>query len=275
MRSVDDVVELWQSDFEEGTYRIETSGTYKIMEDITFDFNAGDLDNPNDGISWWPNSDQVDKYPGAGSTKDIYYLGFIAGITVETDDVIIDLNGYTLSMSKALYYQQRFFSCISLKSVAFPLNQGPGFFGFDPKYPSNVVIKNGVIGLSSHHGIHGHYNNDVLIQDVHIQNFETHGVQMSYFKNLKMENVEIGPSSTVAYLKGEYAYARWTVQALERIQETGTYNDIFPVTFSGRDESMEFDDVIETLRDLMDIAFKAVMNIEEYDDDDEQFQLAQ
>merc|ERR1719361_1728224 len=273
MRSVDDVVELWQSDFEEGTYRIETSGTYKIMEDIVFDFNAGDLYDPNSGTSWWPTSDQVDDYPGAGSTRDIYYLGFIAGITVETDDVIIDLNGYTLTMSQALYYQQRFFSIISLKSVAFPLNQGPGVFGADPKFASNVVIKDGTIGLSSHHGIHGHYNKDVTIENVHVRDFETHGVQMSYFEDLKMKNVEIGPSSTIAYLKGEYAYARWTVSALERIMKTD-YNDIFPITFSGRDEALEFEEIISNLRSLMDIAFKAVMGIEGFADDDPQYRIA-
>merc|ERR1719361_2759784 len=274
MRSVDDVVELWQSDFEEGTYRIETSGTYKIMEDIVFDFNAGDLSNPNDGISWWPTSDQVDDYPGAGSTRDIYYLGFIAGITVETDDVIIDLNGYTLTMSQALYYQQRFFSIISLKSVAFPLNQGPGVFGADPKFASNVVIKDGTIGLSSHHGIHGHYNKDVTIENVHVRDFETHGIQMSYFHDLTMKNVEIGPSSTIAHLKGEYAYARWTLSALERIQDSGNFNDIFPVTLGGKSEALEFDDIIETLRDTMDVAFKSVMGIEEYDDDDAEYERA-
>ena len=72
---------------------------------------------------------------------------------------------------------------------------------------------------------------------------------------------------------GEYSYARWTVAALERVQET-QYNDIFPITFSGRDTALEMDDVIETLRDLMDIAFKSVMGIEDYDDDDEQYQIA-
>ena len=41
--SMDDVYELYQSDFVDGTYRIKKSGTYKIMEDIEFDFNAGDL----------------------------------------------------------------------------------------------------------------------------------------------------------------------------------------------------------------------------------------
>ena len=72
---------------------------------------------------------------------------------------------------------------------------------------------------------------------------------------------------------GEYAYARWTVAALERIQDT-EYNDIFPITFSGREEALEFEDVINTLRDLMDIAFKSVMGIEVYDKDDKQYNIA-
>ena len=72
---------------------------------------------------------------------------------------------------------------------------------------------------------------------------------------------------------GEYGYARWTLQALERIQD-GDYNDIFPVQFAGRQESMTFDDVIEHLRDSMDIAFKSVMGIEQYDEDDEDYQTA-
>ena len=172
------------------------------MEDITFDFNAGDLESPNVGDSWWPTADQAAGYPGAGGLRDEYFMGFFAGITVEADDVVIDLGGHRLAMSTPFYYQQRFFSVIALKSVAFPLNQGPGVFGTEPLYPSNVVVKNGEIGLSSHHGIHGHYNSDVTIEDVHIYDFETHGVEMSYFQNLKMKNVEIGPSSIVACLKG-------------------------------------------------------------------------
>ena len=200
--SIADVHELYQSDFMNGTYRIKSSGTYKIMEDIVFDFNAGDLDYPNEGASWWPMAEQWEEYPGTGQTRDNYYLGFIAGITVEADDVVIDLNDHEIKQSMAFYYQQRFFSCIALKSVAFPLNQGPGFFGMEPVFANNVVIQNGVIGLSSHHGIHGHYNSNVTIANVQVKDFETHGIQMSYFTNLKMENVEIGPSSTVAYLKG-------------------------------------------------------------------------
>ena len=69
--SMADVYELYQSDFESGTYRIKKSGTYKIMEDIQFDFNAGDLDDPNTGSSWWPTSDQESDYPGAGTTRGL------------------------------------------------------------------------------------------------------------------------------------------------------------------------------------------------------------
>merc|ERR550532_3132985 len=73
--SVDDLYPLHQADFDSGTYRITKSGTYKIMEDITFDFNAGDLEAPNEGdLQWWPTSEQVAEYEGAGSNRDNYYL---------------------------------------------------------------------------------------------------------------------------------------------------------------------------------------------------------
>ena len=38
--------------------------------------------------------------------------------------------------------------------------------------------------------------------------------------------------------------------------------------FDGRDEALELDDIIENLRNLMDIAFKSVMGQETYDEDD-------
>ena len=137
-----------------------------------------------------------------GTNRDEYWLGFIAGITVEADDVVIDLQGHEVAMSRSMYYQQRFFANIALKSVTFPADQGPGFFGFEAVFPSRVTIKDGTIGLSSHFGIHGHNNDDVTIENVHVHSFETHGIEMSYFNGLTMKNVEIGPSSKVAKLKG-------------------------------------------------------------------------
>ena len=144
------------------------------MSDIEFDFNSGDLNKPNINWGWWPRPDQNKKYPGSYSTRDEYFMGFFAGITIEANNVVLDLNGFELRMSRPFYYQQRFFSCIALKSVVFALNQGPGIYGTSPIYPSNVVIRDGSIGLSSHHGIHGQNNNKITIENVHIHSFETH-----------------------------------------------------------------------------------------------------
>merc|ERR1719445_375831 len=91
-------------------------------------------------------------------------------------------------------------------------------FGSTPKYAQNVLIKDGSIGLSSHHGIHGQNNEGVTIDNVHVHSFETHGIEMSGFSNLNLNNVEIGPSSVQAFLTGEYGFARWTLQRLERLQ---------------------------------------------------------
>ena len=258
--------ELYQSDFLYGTYRIIKSGTYILMEDIELDFNSGDLENPNSNSddSWWPNIEQSSEYPGAYSTRDEYFMGFFAGITIEADDVILDLNGFEIAMSKPFYYQQRFFAIIALKSVVFNLNQGPGIFGTDPKYATNTIIKNGKIGLSSHHGIHGQGNENILIENVHVYNFETHGIQFSAFNNIKLKNVEIGPSSNIAYLTGEYGYARFTLQRLERIKnDPNKYikENVFPFSFANRDKIInDIQDIIDPLRESMDIAFKYVIN---------------
>ena len=104
------------------------------MEDIEFDFNAGDLNDPNTEWAWWPREDQSDEYPGAYKTRDEYFMGFFAGITIECAGVILDLNGHEVRMSKEFYYQQRHFANIALKSVVFFDNQGPGIFGTDPHW---------------------------------------------------------------------------------------------------------------------------------------------
>ena len=82
---------------------------------------------------------------------------------------------------------------------------------------------------------------------------------------------------TFCSFSGEYAYARWTLQKLIRIYESedGYNEDAFPLEFNGREDTpMSLPDVIDTLHNLMDIAFKAVMGVEEYDEDDEDYQAA-
>eukprot|EP01083_Nonionella_stella_P149556 475219_1 len=104
------VVYLTNSDFDEGTLRIVECGEYILSEDIVFNFNPPTSEEMNsDGFSpnsidldelyWFPRRDQqsADEYPGTYTYSGAFALGYFAGITIETDNVTIDLNGYSLS----------------------------------------------------------------------------------------------------------------------------------------------------------------------------------
>ena len=98
--------------------------------------------------------------------------------------------------------------------------KGVGFFGAEPASPSNIIIRNGKLGLTSHHGILGLENNKVLLENLEIYDFETHGIQLNGFNDVIIKNVDIGPSSTIAYLKGEYLHARIILPRLYEIAQT-------------------------------------------------------
>ena len=215
--------------------------------------------------AWWPNEEDIDLYPGAGQAREAFFLGFFAGITIETDDVILDLNGFTLKMDEKFYYSQPFFSIIELSSQPFLPQQGPGFFGSDPKFATNVVIKDGILGLSSHHGIHGNYNENIKIENVKIRNFQTHGIQLNGYNDIILENLEIGPSTNIAYLNGNYGQLRALLPTLRKLALKSTET----IRFNGR-EDIEYtmQDLLEILEPLMVKAFnyahaKAIENEEE------------
>ena len=131
------IIYLSNLDFVAGTYRITECGEYILSEDIVFNFNPpsdsdlNDLDfSPNtiddDELYWFPtkNQDASGVYPGTYSYAGSYALGFFAGITVEADDVIINLNGYSMKMDNAFYLQQRYFTLIECAAKYFLPNQG-------------------------------------------------------------------------------------------------------------------------------------------------------
>eukprot|EP01084_Bolivina_argentea_P301903 520992_1 len=250
---------LYAEDFKHGTYRIQHSGTYIIMEDIQFNFNAAPKGHksPNNILDnfWWPlkSDNTMDKYPGAMGSRDAFFLGFFAGITIECSDVILDLNGYELKMSNKFYYIQPFFSIIELASQSFLPQQGPGFFGSDPVFATDVIIKNGILGLSSHHGIHGNYNKNIQIIDVHVQHFQTHGIQFNGYENILMENIEIGPSTNIAYLNGNFGQL---IKLLPTLQKIGNKYETETISFNGRDIKYTMNDLLNILQPLMVKAFQ-------------------
>ena len=94
---------LSQSDFLNGTYRIRAPGIYRLTEDIDFE--------PRPDNDHWNQLDSPD-YP-----INQFYLGFFAAITIECNNVVVDLNGRTLQMSKKFYLLQRFFNVIEVNNT--------------------------------------------------------------------------------------------------------------------------------------------------------------
>ena len=75
------------------------------------------------------------------------------------------------------------------------------------------------IGRSSHMGIHGNFPSSIEISNVHIKDFVTHGLQFNGWNDLIMKNVEVGPSSNIEYLRGDYGHARIILQRLRYIEQ--------------------------------------------------------
>lgn len=115
-------------------------------------------------------------------------LGFFAAIVIQADDVVLDLAGYTIEQSAEHALLQRFFAVIELAEQPFIPNQGPADFGDRIESASNVLIKNGTIGRSAHHGIHGNNNKNIQIVDVDFEGYEVAAVALNGVKGLYINN---------------------------------------------------------------------------------------
>ena len=186
---------LRQSDFDDGTYIIDRPGYYILEENIVFG------PNPNDDYLPRPNQE---KYSSAG-----FVLGFFAAIVIQTENVYLDLNGYTIEQSPEFALQQRFFAVIELASAPFALGQGPGDFGSDVKNGKNVIIRNGTIGRSSHHGIHGNFPKWVLFEKPNITDFEIAAIAINGSDSVVMNNLNIHDTRTNVPVLGTYSAARF------------------------------------------------------------------
>ena len=161
-----ETVYLTNHDFIHGTYRILKPGKYVITEDIIF--------NPNPNNNFKPTKYQKNDY-----NKLTYSLGFFAAITIESVNVIIDLNGNTIKQSKDHYFNQRFYSNIELGNSPFTPGNGPSDFGNTFVSCKNVIIDNGTLGLSSHHGIHGNNSTNLIFKNLKILDYEVGGISLN------------------------------------------------------------------------------------------------
>jgi hypothetical protein len=195
------VVRLRQADFARGTYRILQPGTYVLMEDIVFD------PRPRTEVAHDVLTYRFPDRSRAPYDDDAYRLGFFAAVTVQADDVVLDLNGFGIGQSAAHYALQRFFAVVELADQPFAPKDGPFSAGDELVAASRCTVKNGRLGLSSHYGIHGNSNTHVTLRDLVIESFEVAAIHLNGGKHVTIQDVVARDSSRKVPFKGTFSAA--------------------------------------------------------------------
>lgn len=232
LKSVTEKIPLSQKDFMYGTYQITKPGYYYLTENIYFNpncpclYNDCLLDNETENLDWMPTQKQLEK---GQYTHSSFILGFYAAITVEVDNVIIDLNSHTIEQHPLHYLQQRFFQVIQLNNSPFIVGQGPSGTFSDSGFQAtkNIIIKNGIIGRTSHYAIHGNDNENIILENLIIKNFEAGGVALNNVDNIVFKNVLIHNSQQNVPVLGNYSALRNTKHVLKKCDTHLLENNFF------------------------------------------------
>ena len=221
------VVLISQKDFEYGTLRVQEPCMIKLTENISFnpnrprtwlneegnitdDFNLAASIDPNRELDWWPEFKlKENKVYFEKEVRNAYRLGFFAAMTIENENIIVNLNNKTFQQHPEHTLQQRFFSIIELADQPFVPKQGPGDFGAVLKSASNVAIINGKLGLSSHHGIHGNGINTVMIKNVDFIDNEVCSIALNGCNDTYIVNVNIIRNRHDIPVLGTYSAGRF------------------------------------------------------------------
>ena len=98
-----------------------------------------------------------------------------------------------------------FFAIIQLNSQPFRVATGPISDSEAPitmDVANNCIIRNGVIGLSSHQSILGNNNRNIIIEKINCEDFEVSGIILNNVTNCYIENSIIGQSIGVPSRSG-------------------------------------------------------------------------
>jgi hypothetical protein len=208
-------INLRQSNFTNGTVRITKPGIYILQENIEFE--------PNSGNDFMPTGPQIASGQYPVGTQGAYHLGFFAAITIETTGVILDLNGKTIKQTTLHSLQQRFYANIEMASAPFIPAQGPATFSTPSNFKAGekVLIKNGVLGSSSHHGIHGNAMKDIILQNLSIKDFEVAGIALNGAINSILYSITIKNTCNNCRVLSTYSQSRFIKTFLQTVP-TGT-----------------------------------------------------
>ena len=237
------IINLKQSDFNNGTVRITKPGIYILTESITF--------NPNESNDFSPTTEQISSGLYPQNMSGPYHLGFFAAITIETDDVLIDLQMHTIQQSKLHNFQQRFYANIELANMPFIPSQGPGNFAGAMQYQSanRLLIQNGYLGLSSHHGIHGNVSNKTILSKLNISQFEVAGIAINGTTTGILSDILVHNIKHTIPVLSTYSSARFIRKFLEaHITSNKTLN------------GKTVNDILTSIKNDLDVTFNAFKN---------------
>jgi len=208
------LIRLRNSHFTNGTVRITKPGIYILQEDIVFE--------PNAGNDFFPTHPQIASGQFPMGTQGAYHLGFFAAITVETTGAILDLNSHTIKQSKLHNLQQRFYANIEFASAPFIPAQGPATFSTSSNYvaANGLLVRNGTLGTSSHHGIHGNGMSNIVIDNVTIEDFEVAGIALNGVTTGVINKTVVRNASQKIPVLSTYSQSRFIRSFLTRLQDS-------------------------------------------------------
>ena len=282
----DRTLSLCESDFEDGTVIIDEANTMvELSCDIIFNPKSDWIDSPNEEGAYFCEAINANIFEGCDKTPGSFRLGFFAAISIEADNVTLNLNNHILAVDPEFALQQRFFTLISVGQGPFIKGQGPANFGENINI-TNIKIYGGELGLSPHHGIHGNLVSNIEISNLKIHDFEVAGIQLNGFKNAYLHDIEIGPSLYGVPVLGRYSQARFDLLAFrdikERLEQLSSNDlsdnyivDVLNVGKDGSDGSLNVVEIMQRLIDGMDLYFDYKLNGIAPDNDENNKELRQ
>ena len=242
------LIRLRNAHFANGTVRITKPGIYILQEDILF--------NPNEANDFFPTYPQIASGQYPMGTQGAYHLGFFAAITIEATGVILDLNSHTIKQSKLHNLQQRFYANIELASAPFIPAQGPATFSTESNYVAAncALIRNGILGVSSHHGIHGNAMINIVIDSVTIKEFEVAGIALNGTTTGVINNTTIKNASQTIPVLSTYSQSRFIRSFLSTLKAN---NPSASLTVGGSSKSI--DTIIDDLNTALDTTKDQIM----------------
>ena len=168
-------------------------------------------------------------------------------------------NGFKIEQSPEFNLLQRFYAHIELASSPFIPKQGPSNFGDSIKVPTNVMIKNGTLGKSSHHGIHGNSMSNVTIEDITFENFEVAAEEvLNGGKNICIKDCIITEMNTNIKTLSMFSQSLFALPHLKKLEARDP-----SLSLNIKSENKTITTIIEELEREVELA-KKLMEILEY-----------